>query len=116
MLDATGLSAGETADDADKPNYAQALQIPAAPVIPVSVDRAPAPPKPTPAPNRQLACERIRDKAGEIIGLDLTPLPGNAITKIELRSMSKDGKFRVAVLTAPRRGRSFKSQRAKKEE
>lgn len=111
MLDATGVSAGDTADDDDKTNYAQALNIPAAPVVPVSVGRAPVPPKPTPAPNRQLACERIRNKAGESIGLDLTPLPGNAIVKIELREMSKDGKFRVAVLTAPRRGRGHKAAR-----
>jgi hypothetical protein len=80
----------------------------------VSIDQAPKPPKPAPPPHRQVKCERVFDKLDRPLGLDLTPLPGNAITRVELRSPSQDGKWKVAIFTEPRRGRGFGPQGKRK--
>ena len=82
---------------------------PAPPVVPIEVTEIPKAPKTRP-PYRCIDCHRIHDGAGDIIGLDLVPQPGNAITRIELRDL-KNGRWRVGVFTQPRRGRAFKNGR-----
>jgi hypothetical protein len=81
----------------------------AAPItMPVTVDQVPRKPKSVPPPSSQVDCQRVLNANGKIIGLDFTPLPGNAIVRIELRDLSKDKRWKVKVFTAPRRGRAFR--------
>lgn len=98
----------------DTKDYAGELDVTtaAAPVVPVTVDRAERP-KPVPAPNKQVSTERILDGKAHITGLVIRPLPGNAITEIRLTDVTEDRKFRVAIETEPRRGRAFRSQGGK---
>jgi hypothetical protein len=79
--------------------------------VPLTVEQQ-LPPKPSPSPNKQVACERVYDAKGELVGLDISALPGNAFVKIELRDLLR-GRWRVQINTAPRRGRPARASKRK---
>src|SRR5258708_23769838 len=120
MLDATKATAAEA--KAATTDFAGQLQgfageraaDAAAPITgPVTVDQVARAPKVAPAappPSAQVDVQRVLDAKGKIVGLDIVPLPGNAVVRIELRDL-KDKRWRVGVFTQPRRGRSFRERR-----
>ena len=100
----SGTTPADVASDLAKFTDAPDKAEPAAPVV----VREEVKPRPK---NMQVASRRIYSE-GKFLGIEITPKPGNAITRIFLTDIRHKSKLcRVGILTERRRGRPATSQR-----